>query len=213
MGCPLRADRGHSSTHAGHRRELVRFVKQGFAQNHVQRCLGRWQPVSSVLTSALFGLHIERQRTISGLGDPRRPVATGIVAANPSPVRARVEHEKKRTLLLDRTKITRRFCFSREREKFTHKEKRALVGEPVRLHSGVVLVETVAAIVAAHRAGAITPEQTAARTFARIRAHGDPAIFISLRPEDDVLAESRALGAAGKTALPSVWRPGCGEGR
>jgi allophanate hydrolase len=69
------------------------------------------------------------------------------------------------------------------------------------------LVETVAAIVAAHRAGTVTPEQTAARTFARIRAHGDPAIFISLRQEDDVLAESRALGAAGNIALPLYGVP------
>jgi allophanate hydrolase len=55
------------------------------------------------------------------------------------------------------------------------------------------LAETVAAIVAQHRAGTATPEQTAARSFARIRAHGDPAIFISLRPEGDVLTEARAL--------------------
>jgi allophanate hydrolase len=75
------------------------------------------------------------------------------------------------------------------------------------LHSGVVLAETVAAIVAAHRAGTATPEQTAARSFARIRAQGDPAIFISLRPEADVQAESRALGAARNTALPLYGVP------
>ena len=63
------------------------------------------------------------------------------------------------------------------------------------------MAETVASIVASHRAGTATPEQTAARSFARIRAHGDPAIFISLRTEADVLAEARALKAAGKTAL------------
>ncbi len=60
------------------------------------------------------------------------------------------------------------------------------------------MAETVAAIVAAHRAGTATPEQTVARSYARIRAHGDPAIFISLRAEADVLAEARALAAAGK---------------
>jgi len=92
------------------------------------------------------------------------------------------------------------------REEFTHKEKRAFVGVSDCIR-GVVLVETVAAIVAAHRAGTVTPEQTAARTFARIRAHGDPAIFISLRLEDDVLAESRALGAAGNIALPLYGVP------
>ena len=69
------------------------------------------------------------------------------------------------------------------------------------------MAETVAAIVATHRAGTVTPEQTAARSFARIRAHGDPAIFISLRPEDDVLAESRALAAARNVALPLYGVP------
>jgi allophanate hydrolase len=55
------------------------------------------------------------------------------------------------------------------------------------------VAETVAAIVAAHRAGTATPEQTVARSYARIRAHGDDAIFISLRPEADALAEARTL--------------------
>jgi allophanate hydrolase len=83
----------------------------------------------------------------------------------------------------------------------------ALLRQPSRLHSGVLLGETVAAIVAAHRAGTATPEQTAARSFARIHAHGDPAIFISLRPEAEVLAESRALDAARSTALPLYGVP------
>src|SRR5664279_3903036 len=39
----------------------------------------------------------------------------------------------------------------------------------------------------------MTPEQTVARSYARIRAHGDDAIFISLRPEAEALAEARAL--------------------
>jgi allophanate hydrolase len=56
-----------------------------------------------------------------------------------------------------------------------------------------MVAETVAAIVAAHRAGSATPEQTVARSYARIRAHNDPAIFISLRPEAEALAEARAL--------------------
>ena len=81
------------------------------------------------------------------------------------------------------------------------------MGTLVQLHSGVVLAETVAAIVAAHRGGTATPEQTAARSFARIRVHGDPAVFISLRPEADVIAESRALGAARNTALPLYGVP------
>ena len=38
--------------------------------------------------------------------------------------------------------------------------------------------ETVAAIVAAHRAGTMTPAQTVARSYQRIRDHNDPAVFI-----------------------------------
>jgi allophanate hydrolase len=75
------------------------------------------------------------------------------------------------------------------------------------LHSGIDLAETINAIVAAHRAGAATPEETVARSFARIRAHGDPAIFISLRPEADVLAEARALSVSGDTARPLYGVP------
>ena len=69
------------------------------------------------------------------------------------------------------------------------------------------MAETINAIVAAHRAGAATPEETVARSFARIRAHGDPAIFISLRPEADVLAEARALSVSGDTARPLYGVP------
>jgi allophanate hydrolase len=54
--------------------------------------------------------------------------------------------------------------------------------------------ETVAAIVEAHRARTIAPEQTVARSFARIRAHDDAAIFISLRDEQEALLEARRLG-------------------
>jgi allophanate hydrolase len=37
------------------------------------------------------------------------------------------------------------------------------------------------------------PEESIARTFDRIRAHGDPAVFISLRHEAEACAEARAL--------------------
>ena len=60
--------------------------------------------------------------------------------------------------------------------------------------------ETVAAIVAAHRAGRQSPAQTVARSFQRIREHNDPAIFISLRDEKDAIAEAEAL-AANKEAI------------
>jgi allophanate hydrolase len=52
---------------------------------------------------------------------------------------------------------------------------------------------TIASLVAAHRTGALNPEQTVARSYARIREHNDPAIFIALRAEDEVRAEARAL--------------------
>jgi allophanate hydrolase len=55
------------------------------------------------------------------------------------------------------------------------------------------VTETVGAIVAAHRAGETTPARTVARSFARIRAHDDPAVFISLRAEDEAVAEAEQL--------------------
>ncbi|WP_315778254.1 MULTISPECIES: allophanate hydrolase [unclassified Bradyrhizobium] len=55
------------------------------------------------------------------------------------------------------------------------------------------MTETIAEIVAAHRAGLTTPSDTIARCYARIRAHNDPAIFISLRGEKDALAEAETL--------------------
>ncbi|WGD52198.1 allophanate hydrolase [Bradyrhizobium sp. CB1650] len=55
--------------------------------------------------------------------------------------------------------------------------------------------ETIAAIVAAHRAGTITPAQTIARCYRRIRDHNDPAVFISLRDEADAIAEADKLAA------------------
>ena len=58
---------------------------------------------------------------------------------------------------------------------------------------GAALAETIAAILAAHRAGTMTPEETVARSFGRIGAYGDSAIFITLRPEAEALAEARAL--------------------
>ncbi|SMX61601.1 putative glutamyl-tRNA(Gln) amidotransferase subunit A (Glu-ADT subunit A) [Bradyrhizobium sp. ORS 285] len=69
------------------------------------------------------------------------------------------------------------------------------------------MTETVAEIVAAHRAGLMTPKQTVARTFDRIRAHGDPAIFISLRDEADALAEAEALAGKDPAALPLYGVP------
>src|SRR5882724_4288190 len=65
---------------------------------------------------------------------------------------------------------------------------------------------TVAAILQAHRSGT-SPEETVARTYARIRRHNDPAIFITLRDEADTIAEAKALAAKGETSLPLYGVP------
>jgi allophanate hydrolase len=69
------------------------------------------------------------------------------------------------------------------------------------------VTETVAEILDAYRRGAVKPEDIVARSFARIRAHNDPAIFIALREEADVVAEARALGRGGDTTLPLYGIP------
>jgi allophanate hydrolase len=69
------------------------------------------------------------------------------------------------------------------------------------------VTETVAAIVAAHRAGQLSPAQTVARSFQRIRDHNDPAIFISLRDEKDAVAEAEALTAKDAALLPLYGIP------
>jgi allophanate hydrolase len=74
-------------------------------------------------------------------------------------------------------------------------------------HPGGAVTETVAAIVAAHREGAVSPAQTVARSFARIRDHDDPAIFVSLRAEADAIAEAEALAARDKAGLPLYGVP------
>lgn len=65
----------------------------------------------------------------------------------------------------------------------------------MRAEMGAEQPETIAAIVAAHRAGTLTPAQTVARTYQRIRDHNDPAIFISLRDETDAITEAEKLAA------------------
>ncbi|MBR0707889.1 allophanate hydrolase [Bradyrhizobium liaoningense] len=68
--------------------------------------------------------------------------------------------------------------------------------------------ETIAAIVAAHRAGTMTPAETIARTYQRIRDYNDPAVFISLRDEKDAIAEAEKLAArADAASLPLYGVP------
>ena len=69
------------------------------------------------------------------------------------------------------------------------------------------MTETVSEILRAYRAGAVTPAEIIARSYARIRAHGDPAIFITLRDEADVLAEADALARTGDNSLPLYGIP------
>src|SRR5256885_9729410 len=72
---------------------------------------------------------------------------------------------------------------------------------------GHQLTETVAAIVAAHRTGSMTPVQTVARSYQRIRDYNDPAVFISLRDEKAALAEAEALAAKDASTLPLLGVP------
>jgi len=67
--------------------------------------------------------------------------------------------------------------------------------------------ETVAEILSAYRGGAATPVDIVARSFARIRAHNDPAIFITLRDQKDVAADALALMRAGDASLPLYGIP------
>jgi allophanate hydrolase len=62
-------------------------------------------------------------------------------------------------------------------------------------------------MVAAHRAGAMSPARTVARSFQRIRDHNDPAVFISLRDEADALAEAEALTRKDAAQLPLYGVP------
>jgi allophanate hydrolase len=81
------------------------------------------------------------------------------------------------------------------------------VAGPVRRTRSLPLTETVAEILTAYRSGALAPDGVVARSYARIRAHDDPAIFIALREEAEVMAEARALAAKGDTTLPLYGIP------
>jgi len=69
------------------------------------------------------------------------------------------------------------------------------------------VTETVAEIVAAHRAGKLSPAQTVTRSYQRIRDHNDPAVFISLRDERDSLAEAERLSVKDAATLPLFGVP------
>jgi allophanate hydrolase len=69
------------------------------------------------------------------------------------------------------------------------------------------VTETVAAIVAAHRAGTLSPAETLARSYRRIRDYNDSAVFISLRDEQDALREAAALRTEDAGTLPLFGVP------
>ena len=69
------------------------------------------------------------------------------------------------------------------------------------------MTETVAAITAAHRAGTLSPAQTVARSYLRIRNYNDPAVFISLRNENEAIAEAESLKAKDARDLPLFGVP------
>jgi len=58
-------------------------------------------------------------------------------------------------------------------------------------------VPTLTSLLRSHLDGSATPTQSVAACYASHRAHGDPAIFISLRPEAEVLAEAARLEEEG----------------
>ena len=68
-------------------------------------------------------------------------------------------------------------------------------------------LETVAEILAAYRSAVVKPAEIVARSYARIRACEDPAIFISLVDEDAAIAEAEKLSAAGAKDLPLFGIP------
>ena len=68
-------------------------------------------------------------------------------------------------------------------------------------------MQTVASLLEAHRSGLRSVSDTVRGVYARLAVHDDPAMFITLRDEADVLAEAATLEAAGNTALPLYGVP------
>ncbi len=60
---------------------------------------------------------------------------------------------------------------------------------------------------AAYESAALTPGQAVEETYRRIAAHADPAIFITLRAADDVLAEAERLDISRLSDLPLFGVP------
>ena len=69
------------------------------------------------------------------------------------------------------------------------------------------MTETIGEILTAYRSGAAPPAAIVARSYARLRALDDPAIFITLRKAEDVAAEVQALMRSGDASLPLYGIP------
>jgi allophanate hydrolase len=69
------------------------------------------------------------------------------------------------------------------------------------------VTETIGEILTAYRSGTATPASIVARSYVRLRALDDPAIFITLRKEDDVAAEAQVLMRTGNTSPPLYGIP------
>jgi allophanate hydrolase len=67
--------------------------------------------------------------------------------------------------------------------------------------------ETVAEILDAYRMRAARPAEIVERSYARIRAYDDPAIFISLFDEKDAVAEAQRLATLSRPDLPLYGIP------
>lgn len=68
-------------------------------------------------------------------------------------------------------------------------------------------MQTVASLLEAHRSGRRSVSETVRGVYARLALHDDPAMFITLKDQQDVLAEAEALEAGGNTALPLYGIP------
>jgi allophanate hydrolase len=54
-------------------------------------------------------------------------------------------------------------------------------------------LNTVLSVVESHRKGVVTPTETVRRSYERIRALNDPGVFITLRDQDEAVAEAQEL--------------------
>ncbi len=66
---------------------------------------------------------------------------------------------------------------------------------------------------AAYRSGGTTPARQVEEVYRRIRAYDDAAIFIALRPSEQVEADAQALEQRAPTESAALWRAGRDQGQ